>query len=80
MRAVILVMDSVGIGAAPDAAAYGDFGAATVGHIAEACACGDSDARRAWGHCAFPSSRRLVSAKPVAWQAGMCLPAWRAGR
>ncbi|AMA57471.1 phosphopentomutase [Bradyrhizobium sp. CCGE-LA001] len=38
MRALILVMDSVGIGGAPDAARYGDDGADTVGHIAEACA------------------------------------------
>jgi phosphopentomutase len=37
-RALILVMDSVGIGGAPDAAAYGDQGADTVGHIADACA------------------------------------------
>jgi phosphopentomutase len=43
MRAMILVMDSVGIGAAPDAAAYGDEGADTIGHIAEACAIGDAD-------------------------------------
>ncbi len=34
-RAIILVLDSVGIGSAPDAAAYGDDGADTVGHIAE---------------------------------------------
>ncbi|MBV8926350.1 MAG: phosphopentomutase [Bradyrhizobium sp.] len=47
MRAVILVMDSVGIGGAPDAAHYGDLGADTVGHIAEACArsCADSEQR-----------------------------------
>ena len=43
MRALILVLDSVGIGAAPDAALYGDDGANTVGHIAEACALGDAD-------------------------------------
>jgi phosphopentomutase len=43
MRALILVMDSVGIGAAPDAAAYGDDGSDTIGHIAEACAVGDAD-------------------------------------
>jgi phosphopentomutase len=43
MRAMIVVMDSVGIGAAPDAAAYGDEGADTIGHIAEACALGDAD-------------------------------------
>jgi len=43
MRALILVMDSVGIGCAPDAAQYGDEGADTVGHIAEACARGEAD-------------------------------------
>jgi phosphopentomutase len=43
MRAMILVMDSVGIGAAPDAARYGDEGADTIGHIAQACALGDAD-------------------------------------
>lgn len=37
-RAVWLVMDSFGIGNAPDAAAYGDAGADTFGHIAAACA------------------------------------------
>jgi phosphopentomutase len=36
-------MDSVGIGGAPDAAAYGDAGADTIGHIAQACARGDID-------------------------------------
>jgi phosphopentomutase len=42
-RAFILVLDSVGVGGAPDAAQYGDAGADTVGHIAEACACGEGD-------------------------------------
>src|SRR5690242_18856712 len=36
-RAIILVLDSVGIGGAPDAAAYDDEGADTLGHIAQAC-------------------------------------------
>ena len=35
-RALLLVLDSVGIGGAPDAAAYGDEGANTLGHIAQA--------------------------------------------
>ena len=35
-RAIILVLDGVGIGAAPDAAAYGDVGANTLGNIARA--------------------------------------------
>ena len=42
-RAVLLVLDSVGIGGAPDAEAYGDAGADTLGHIAEACAAGRGD-------------------------------------
>src|SRR5207247_3264711 len=34
-RAFLIVLDSVGIGAMPDAAAYGDAGRDTLGHIAE---------------------------------------------
>ncbi|CAN5388958.1 phosphopentomutase [soil metagenome] len=33
MRALLLVLDSVGVGGAPDAEAYGDAGADTLGHI-----------------------------------------------
>ena len=36
MRALVIVLDSVGIGDAPDAAKYGDEGANTLGHIFEA--------------------------------------------
>jgi phosphopentomutase len=39
-RAILVVMDSVGCGGAPDAADFGDEGANTLGHIAEACAAG----------------------------------------
>jgi phosphopentomutase len=35
-RVVIIVMDSVGVGALPDAAQYGDEGSNTLGHISEA--------------------------------------------
>ena len=42
-RAFLMVMDSVGIGGAPDAAAFGDEGADTIGHIAETCASGRAD-------------------------------------
>jgi phosphopentomutase len=35
VRALLLVLDSVGIGHAPDAADYGDAGANTLGHILE---------------------------------------------
>lgn len=36
MRAILIVLDSVGIGEAPDAAQYGDVGSGTLPHIAEA--------------------------------------------
>lgn len=42
-RAVVIVLDSVGCGPAPDADAYGDAGADTLGHIALACASGQGD-------------------------------------
>src|ERR1700754_3684219 len=35
-RAAIIVLDGVGIGAAPDAATYGDVGSDTLGNIARA--------------------------------------------
>jgi phosphopentomutase len=42
-RAIIIVLDSVGIGGAPDAAEFGDEGSNTLGHIAEACTRGEGD-------------------------------------
>ena len=36
-KAILIVLDSVGIGEAPDSAAYGDAGADTLGHIWSAC-------------------------------------------
>lgn len=45
-RAFLIVTDSVGCGGAPDAAAFGDAGANTLGHIAEACAAGRAEEGR----------------------------------
>ena len=59
MRAILLVMDSVGIGFAPDAAAYGDAGANTVGHIAEACARGQADCKERSGPLHVPNLAML---------------------
>jgi phosphopentomutase len=36
-RAIIIILDGVGIGEAPDAALYGDTGSDTLGHVARAC-------------------------------------------
>lgn len=46
MRAIVLIMDSFGIGAAPDAARFGDAGSDTCGHIAAACAEGRAEVNR----------------------------------
>ena len=45
-RAIILMLDSFGVGEAPDAAAFGDTGASTLGHIAQACAEGKAENNR----------------------------------
>ncbi|RCS25017.1 phosphopentomutase [Phyllobacterium salinisoli] len=42
-RVFLFVLDSFGIGGAPDAAEFGDVGADTLGHIAAACATGAGD-------------------------------------
>ncbi|WGO84067.1 phosphopentomutase [Arsenophonus apicola] len=45
-RVFIMVLDSFGIGATPDADRFGDAGANTLGHIATACAQGKADKGR----------------------------------
>ncbi len=45
-RAIVLVLDSFGIGAASDADKFGDVGADTLGHIAARCAAGEADVGR----------------------------------
>lgn len=59
-RAIIMVLDSVGIGAAPDAVAFGDVGSDTFGHVFAACRSGgaDRDGLRK-GPLALPNLERL---------------------
>ncbi len=45
-RAIILVLDSFGIGATADADRFGDVGANTLGHIAEQCSLGAANMAR----------------------------------
>ncbi|UTW58225.1 phosphopentomutase [Kordiimonas sp. SCSIO 12603] len=59
-RAFILVLDSFGIGAAPDADKFGDVGSDTLGHIADWCAAGNtSDDRPAAGKLNLPNMAQL---------------------
>ena len=59
-RAFLFVLDSFGIGGAPDADAYGDLGANTFGHIATAClaSAGDKTELRA-GPLLLPNLAKL---------------------
>lgn len=58
-RVIILVMDSFGLGATADADLYGDVGANTLGHIAEACAKGKADNSKRQGELQLPNLVRL---------------------
>jgi phosphopentomutase len=58
-RAFILVLDSFGIGAAPDAEAFGDVGADTLGHIADQCANGEADNANRKGPLTLPNLSKL---------------------
>ena len=70
-RAVILVLDGVGCGEAPDAADYGDVGSDTLGHVAAAV-----------GGIALPNMERLGlgHVAPVAGVAPVAQPAGAWGR
>lgn len=84
-RGFILVLDSLGVGGAPDAAAFGDAGADTLGHIAERCWHGDADragvrsgplqvpalAALGLGECSRTSTGRALQTAAIAeWQQG----------
>jgi phosphopentomutase len=79
-RAFLFVLDSFGIGNAPDAEAYGDLGANTLGHIAEFCAAGAGDRaglREGPLHLPNMSTIGLLHAHQIAsrfWPAGMERP------
>ena len=77
-RALLLVLDSVGCGAAPDAAAFGDAGADTLGHIASACARGQGDrAGLRAGPLRLPNLDALGLGHILAARLGAPLPARR---
>ncbi len=85
-RVFLLVMDSVGIGGAPDAASYGDEGADTLGHIAEACAAGLAEEGRS-GPLRLPHLGALGLGAAAACSTGRVPPglaaaggAWAVGR
>lgn len=58
-RAIILILDSLGIGAAEDASRFGDVGSNTFGHIAREAAAGRLDLRGRKGALSLPHLSRL---------------------
>ncbi len=79
-RAFLIVMDSVGIGGAPDAADFGDAGANTLGHIAQECVAGRADQGRA-GPLLMPHLGALGLGAALRLASGLdALPGGVAGR
>ena len=72
-RAFLIVMDSVGCGGAPDAAAFGDEGANTLAHIARACAEGRAEVGRS-GPLRLPNLDRLGLGAAVRLASGDTAP------
>lgn len=72
-RAFLIVLDSVGCGGAPDAAAFGDAGANTLGHIADECAAGRADQGRS-GPLHVPNLDRLGLGAAVRAASGAAMP------
>jgi len=58
-RTCVLLMDSLGVGASLDAHQYGDTGANTLGHIAQACAEGKANNEQRNGALDIPNLCRL---------------------
>ncbi|HEY0972180.1 MAG TPA: phosphopentomutase [Gemmatimonadales bacterium] len=73
-RAVILVLDGVGAGAAADAAAYGDAGSDTLGHVAEAVGGLDLPALESLGLGRVRSLRGLRADAPATGAHGLMRP------
>ena len=72
-RAFLIVMDSVGCGGAPDAAAFGDAGANTLAHIARECAAGRADTGRS-GPLKMPNLDRLGLGAAIRLASGAATP------
>ncbi len=78
-RAIILVMDSFGVGATADAVDFGDRGADTFGHIAKVCAEGEADTANRKGKLSLPNLQRLGLSKIAEQSAGAVPPGLESG-
>ncbi|MBO2682649.1 phosphopentomutase [Shewanella algae] len=76
-RTIILMLDSFGVGAAGDAAKFGDLGSDTFGHIAKECAEGRANDGRE-GPLKLPNLRRLGLAHAAMESTGQFAPGFDA--
>ena len=76
-RAFLFILDSFGIGGAPDAGDYGDLGSNTLGHIAEQClvGLGDREGLRS-GPLNLPHLRQLGLAEAALAASGRLPAGW----
>jgi len=72
-RAILCVLDSVGCGGAPDAAAFGDAGANTLGHILREAAAGRADEGRS-GPMRLPHLDALGLGRAIRLASGAATP------
>ena len=77
-RALLLVLDSFGIGSSSDAWRFGDHGANTLLHIAEACAAGQADNGKRSGPLRLPHLARLGLGHAAQLSAGIMPPGFAA--
>jgi phosphopentomutase len=77
-KALLLVLDSFGIGASADAERFGDTGANTLLHIAEACARGEADNAERQGPLQLPNLARLGLGHAAALSGGSYPPGFSA--
>ena len=78
-RVILCVLDSFGIGGAPDAADYGDEGSNTLGHIADKCANGEGDQKGLRSGPLFVSNMDMLGLGQAALSASGELPAGLSG-
>ena len=77
-RAILIVMDSVGVGGAPDAKSFGDFGANTLGNIIKACLSGSANIGRS-GPLVIPNLESLGIKKSIEISQGFAVSDFSSG-
>ena len=73
-KAIILVLDSLGLGSSDDASLYGDQGSDTLGHIIEECDLGKANSKKRNGPLKIPNLLRWGLGEAAIESRGQPLP------